>query len=360
MNTRKLFFTPGPSALYFTVEEHLRTGLRKQIPSISHRSKEFSQIYQQLDEGLRQLVNLPEDYRIFFTSSATEIWERLLQSCVRKSTLHLVNGAFSHRFFHIAGQLGYEPVAVEVPAGEAVRMEQLSKGMEPELIGVTHNETSTGVQQPIGDLEKLRELFPSSLLTVDAVSSFPVVQLPFETIDSVYFSVQKCFGLPAGLGVWLVNQRMVERAKQLAPTGRTSYHGIDSFLTNYLKFQTPSTPNVLSIYLLERVIADMLEKGLATIRRETRYKSAVLYHLLESKSQIKPFVTEKPWRSETVIAGETGAHTQQLIQELNGFGLVVGSGYGEFKSQHIRIANFPTHSKEQIEMLADQLDELVI
>lgn len=359
MTTRKIYFTPGPSALYFTVEDHIRQALLKQIPSISHRSKEFSQTYRHIDEGLRQLVNLPEDYRIFFTSSATEIWERLLQSCVQKNTLHLVNGAFSQRFFRIAGQLGYEADAKEVTAGEAVNVDQLSSKVEPELIGVTHNETSTGVQQPIDDLKKLRELFPSSLLTVDVVSSFPVVQLPFATIDSAYFSVQKCFGLPAGLGVWLVNERMVERARQLAPTGRTSYHGIDSFLSNYQKFQTPSTPNVLSIYLLGRVIADMIERGLDRIRMETRYKSAVLYHLLESKHQLKPFVTEKPWRSETVIVGDTGAQTQPLIQELYRSGLVVGSGYGEFKSQHIRIANFPTHSKEQIEMLVDKIGELV-
>ena len=359
MSVKKLYFTPGPSALYFTVEDHLRAALRKQIPSISHRGKEFSRIYQETEERLQQLVNLPDDYSLFFTASATEIWERMLQSVVQKRTLHLVNGAFSGRFFHIAKQLGYDAVDWKVSPGEAVIIDPSMENQEPELIAVTHNETSTGVQQPIKDLNVLRKLFPSSLLTVDVVSSFPVVDLPLELIDSAYFSVQKCFGLPAGLGVWLVNQRFIERATQMAPTGRTSYHGVDSFYSNYQKYQTPATPNVLGIYLLGQVIGDMLDKGLERIRMESKYKSSILYHLMESKEDIKPFVTEKSWRSETVVVGNTGTSTQSLIHTLGEKGLIVGTGYGAYKTQHIRIANFPTHSKEQVEMLVDQLDVLV-
>ena len=292
MNARKIFFTTGPSALYFTFEEHLRTALRKQIPSISHRSKEFSSIYQQTEEQLRALVGLPEDYRLFFTSSATEVWERMLQSTVTNNSLHLVNGAFSRRFYQISQKLGYQADLAEAPAGSVVAIDDIPLDAQPELIGVTHNETSTGAQQPLNDFADLRAKFPNALLTVDAVSSFPVVDLPFDKIDSFYFSVQKCFGLPAGLGGWLVNQRFIERAKQLAPTGRTSYHGVDSYLEKHRKYQTPATPNVLYIYLLGKVIGDMLEKGIDRIRMESKYKSAILYHLLESKQRIQPFVKE--------------------------------------------------------------------
>ncbi len=359
MSIKKLYFTPGPSALYFTVEDHIRTALKKQIPSISHRGKEFSRIYQETEERLQQLVNLPDDYCLFFTASATEIWERMLQSVVQKKTLHLVNGAFSKRFFQIAKQLDYDAVDWEAAPGEAVIIDPSMVNQDPELIAVTHNETSTGVQQPTKDLNELRKLFPSSLLTVDVVSSFPLVDLPFEHIDSAYFSIQKCFGLPAGLGVWLINQRFIERAGQMAPTGRTSYHGVDSLFSKYKKYQTPSTPNVLGIYLLGQVIGDMLDKGLDRIRMESKYKSAILYHLLESKEHINPFVTEKSWRSETVVVGSTGTHTQSVIHALRKKGLVIGEGYGDYRTKHIRIANFPTHSKEQVEMLVDQLDALV-
>ena len=359
MRKQKLYFTPGPSALYFTVEEHIRKALREQIPSISHRSKEFSSIYQETDEKLRQLVSLPDDYAIFFASSATEIWERLLQSLVTSSTLHLTNGAFSNRFYQVASKLAYSAQKIQAEPGGVVEISQLPADLNPELVGITHNETSTGAQQPLKDFQAIRDLYPESLIAVDAVSSFPVVNLPFDLVDSVYLSVQKCFGLPAGLGVWMVNQRSIDKAMALAPTGRSSYHGIDTYFPNYKKFQTPSTPNVLNIYLLGQVIGDMLEKGLDKIRMESKYKSAILYHLLESKQQIKPFVEAADCRSETVIVGESIDNTQSLLEQLNQRGMVVGSGYGEFKKSHLRIANFPTHSKEQVEMLVDTIDAIV-
>jgi phosphoserine aminotransferase len=359
MNHRKIYFTPGPSALYFTVEEHVRTALKRQIPSISHRGQEFSKIYQKTDQGLRELVGLPEDYCIFFTGSATEVWERMLQAAVKTDTLHLVNGAFSKRFSTVAAQLGYNGKSLVVPAGQVVTMDQLPDDYQPELVGVTHNETSTGASQPLDDLITIRNKYPDSLIAVDVVSSLPIVALPFDKVDSAYFSVQKCFGLPSGLGVWLVNKRFIEKSQQIGPTGRTSYHGIDSFLAKYQKHQTPATPNVLSIYLLGRVVQDMLEKGLDRIRMESRYKSALLYHFLESKSNLKPFVTEKSWRSETIIVAQTGIQTGSLVKSLAEKGLVVGRGYGDFKDQNLRIANFPTHSKEQIEMLVDVMDGLV-
>ncbi|GJM29241.1 MAG: aminotransferase [Cyclobacteriaceae bacterium] len=353
---RKIYFTPGPSALYFTVEEHLRTAFKNQIPSISHRGEEFSNIYRDTDKNLRELLSLPEDYCVFFTGSATEVWERMLQSSVRSESLHLVNGAFSRRFSNIAGQLDLNPRVVEVPPGQIVTVDQLPDNYEPELVGVTHNETSTGAMQPLEDIRAIREKYPEALIAVDVVSSLPVVPLPFDIVDSAYFSVQKCFGLPSGLGVWLVNNKFIEKARHI--TGRSSYHGIDSFLSNYRKYQTPATPNVLSIYLLGKVVGDMLEKGLDRIRMETRYKSAILYHLLESKVELTPFVEHQAWRSETIIVAK-GKQTGSLAEALAQKGLVVGRGYGEFKNDHIRIANFPTHSKEQIEMLADQIDGMV-
>lgn len=359
MPPQKLFFTPGPSALFYTVNEHIRTALREQIPSISHRGKAFSKVYQETDEALRDLLTLPDDYCIFFTGSATEIWERMLQAAVNHETMHLVNGAFSRRFSVIANQLGYNPTVVEVPEGQVVTMEQLPKDDSPELIGVTHNETSTGATHPLEDLQSLRSRYPDALIAVDVVSSIPLVNLPYDQIDSFYFSVQKCFGLPAGLGVWLVNKRFIDKAQNMAPTGRTSYHGIDSYLSKYQKFQTPETPNVLSIYLLGCVVRDMLEKGLQRIRMESKYKSALLYHFLESKPNAQPFVKNPSWRSETVIVSETLGITDTVRGQLLNKGLMVGDGYGKFKGQHLRIANFPTHSKEQIEMLVDQLEMLL-
>src|SRR5690349_4699717 len=97
-------FTPGPSQLYFTVSDHARQAFKEGIPSISHRSKTFEQISKQTTEGLRQLLNIPQDFHIFFTGSATEIWERIIQNLVEENSFHLVNGSFSKRFHEISNQ----------------------------------------------------------------------------------------------------------------------------------------------------------------------------------------------------------------------------------------------------------------
>jgi phosphoserine aminotransferase len=87
-------FTPGPSQLYFTVEDHARKAFRDGIPSLSHRSTAFEKISKQATDGLKELLELPQGYHILFTGSATEIWERSIQNLVAESSLHFVNGSF--------------------------------------------------------------------------------------------------------------------------------------------------------------------------------------------------------------------------------------------------------------------------
>jgi phosphoserine aminotransferase len=139
----KTNFTPGPSQLYFTIEDHMRTALREGIPSISHRSKQFESIYQEAVGGLRELLKLPANYHVYFTGSATEIWERILQNLVIDNSFHFVNGSFSKRFYEIGQQLGKHPVKAEVELGKGFGHNTEITGT-PELIAITQNETSTG------------------------------------------------------------------------------------------------------------------------------------------------------------------------------------------------------------------------
>src|SRR5690606_33069245 len=111
----KINFTPGPSQLYFTVEDHIRTAFKEGVPSLSHRSKQFEGYYKTAVEGLRELFNVPANFDIYFTGSATEIWERLIQNLVDEKTYHLVNGSFSKRFYETAKQLGKSAEKTEVP-----------------------------------------------------------------------------------------------------------------------------------------------------------------------------------------------------------------------------------------------------
>lgn len=356
----KVYFTPGPSELYFTAEAHTREAFKEKVPAISHRSKKFEEIYRSATENLRQLLNLPENYHIFFTGSATEIWERIFQNCVESHSSHLVNGSFSERFYETGLELGKSAEKFSAPYGKCVTFEEAEISTQSELIALTQNETSTGVAQPLEDIYKFRKKFPEKLIAVDVVSSLPYINMDYKLIDTAFFSVQKGFGLPAGLGVWLVNNRCMEKSANLLSNGNVigSYHSLPSLLSKGSKNQTPETPNVLGIYLLGKVCEDMLSKGIDQIRRETDYKAAVLYNAVEKNPALESFVTEEKYRSKTVIVANTSIPSQQIIKKLEEHGLTIGSGYGKFKESQIRIANFPTHSKEQTEKLADLLEAI--
>jgi len=349
-------FTPGPSQLYFTVEDHVRTAFRDGIPSLSHRSKQYEGIYKKAVDGLRELLGLPSNYAIVFTGSANEIWERIIQNLVEEKSFHLVNGSFSKRYFEIAQLLNKKPAKLEVPLGKGFDTVTIPAGTE--LLAITHNETSSGVSLPLDFIYQLGEQHPTALITVDAVSSLPFPDFDYTKLDSVFFSVQKGFGLPAGLGVWMINDKCIAKAEQLMSKGISigSYHSIPSLYSFAVKNQNPETPNVLGIYLLGQVVEDMLRRGIGTIRKETEYKAAILYQVLENHPLLKPFVQDVAFRSKTVVVADCGEHTESVTKLLQSKGMHPGDGYGSFKKSQLRFANFPTHSKEQFELLVDTLN----
>ncbi len=351
-------FTPGPSQLYYTVEDHVKKAFREGIPSVSHRSKKFEAIYRECSEGLRDLLGA-KDHRVLFTGSATEVWERIVENLVEEHSFHLVNGSFSKRFHETARQLGRSSSSVEVEPGFGFDTD-IEPPRETELIAVTHNETSTGVSTAPEVIYALRKRRPDALIAIDAVSSLPYPDFDYSQIDTIFFSVQKAFGMPAGLGVWLVNDRCLAKAESLLAKGRSigSYHSLPSLASHAEKNQTPETPNVLGIYVLNEVIKDFQRRGMQTLRRETEYKAAILYQALNAHAQLQPFVRKPEWQSKTVIVADCGENTSQVVAALAQKGMQPGDGYGPFKRTQLRFANFPTHSREQYELLVDTLAAL--
>src|SRR5579863_4185332 len=136
---KTVYFTPGPSALYPSVISHMKTGLRENIPSISHRSNYFQEIYRQTCTNLKKLLNIPEEFEIYFVASGTEAMERTIQNCVLLNSFHFVNGSFSKRFLTTALELNKKPLYAEVPLGKGFNFESINIPYNTELICVTHN-----------------------------------------------------------------------------------------------------------------------------------------------------------------------------------------------------------------------------
>jgi phosphoserine aminotransferase len=355
---KKIYFTPGPAATFPTFQTHIRGALEEQIPSISHRSQTFKKIYQECYEGLKELLHLPTETAVFFTGSATEIWERLIQNCVEKKSFHCINGAFSKKFFETATQLQKEASFVQVQEGNGFECSTIDIPNDTELIAFTHNETSTGVIMPTQDIHQIADKNKDKIIAIDMVSSAPYPNFDFNKIDTAFFSVQKSFGLPAGLGVWICNEKCLEKAQKLEKSKINvgSYHRLTQFFKYFKTFETPATPNVLNIYLLNKVVQDMLKMGIQNIRKETDEKAKKIYDFLENHQNLQPFVKEKKYRSATVIVAEVKNGTSTpIINRLKEKNLIVGTGYGNFKEKHLRIANFVGTSMEEIEILIDNL-----
>ena len=214
----------------------------------------------------------------------------------------------------------------------------------------------------INNIHKIKRLYPDKLIAVDIVSSVPYVNLDFSLLDLVFFSVQKGFGLPAGLGVLIIGPRALAKSESLAKKNYYigSYHSFIELSSYAQKNQTPETPNVLVIYLLNKVINDMLKIGINNIRKNTNTKAKILYNFLDKNEKFKPFVKDKLIRSNTVITAEVKNGSRDIVKKLKRKGFIVGNGYGIYKDKHIRIANFPSHSIKSVKELIKQLSRLSI
>ncbi len=355
----RIFFTVGPSQIYPTVEKHFDEAFEKDVPSISHRGKEFKEYYKNTSDNLRTLLNIPNTHHIFFTGSSVESMERILENTVETHSFHLITGAFSKKFYQFAEQLGKKPSQYELPTGEKIDFSKIPMPKEAEIICITQNDTSNGIALPMKDIYALKKQHKDKLIAMDVVSSVPYVEIDFSQIDMAFFSVQKGFGIPAGLGLLIVNDKALAKTQALLDKGMSvgCFRNFVELLQKEKNYQTHETPNVLLIYVLGKVCEDMRKKGIITIREETEEKAALLYSFFEKSKVYEPLLSNPDYRSNTTIVINTKGETKKLLEFLSAKGFIVGSGYGENKENHIRIANFPAHTLEHTKKLLSLIKE---
>ena len=359
MSRTQVYFTAGPAELYPKFEEFLQEFVDLQIGSISHRSSQFKKIYQHTDEQLRILMNIPKENAIMFTGSASEIWEKLIFSTVEHESFHLVNGSFSDKFYQYAKALQKHATSFEKPLGQGFNYSEIIVPEFAELICTTQNETSTGVQMREADIHKLKRSHQDKIMAVDMVSSAPIPNLDFSVVDTAFFSVQKSFGMPAGLGVWIANEKCLAKSLKLKDKGLSlgAHHDLPTLWKNAKEYQNPSTPNVMGIFLLGKIAEDMNKIGIEKIRKETDEKAKRLYKFFENRAGYSLSVGESDLRSRTVAVINTEKPSSELINHLNQKNMIVGSGYGSSKDFQIRISNFIANSSEQIDNLLKEIEK---
>lgn len=350
---KKIYFTVGPSQIFPTVPKHLLRAIKHDIPSLSHRGAEFKEIFKNTTGGLKKLLNIPADFQIFFVSSALECMERIIQGTCQKTSFHIITGSFGKAWANYAKDLGKNAITFIVDNKDPVKISNIEVPKEAEIICITQNDTSTGFWIPISEIVKLKKKYQEKLLAIDVVSSVPYVDIDFKYVDIAFFSVQKGFGLPAGLGVLIVNPKVLQKTQQLLDQKKMigSYHSLKNLSEKAMIFQTPETPNVLNIYLLNQVLQDMLKTGIGKIRKATEVKANTLYSFFENHQEFEAFIKHRQFRSPTTIVIDVKGQSETIRKRLAKKGFVLGAGYGDNKVNHLRIANFPAHQLKDIKSM---------
>ncbi|MFC6997662.1 aminotransferase class V-fold PLP-dependent enzyme [Rufibacter roseus] len=333
-----LNFYPGPSKVYPEVRDYLVMAYDEGILSIPHRSDRFVQMMRDLVGLLRKKLNIPQDYYIFFTSSATECWEIIAQSLTPNKSMHVYNGAFGEKWLEYAKKLRPDSYGQSFELNDAIDAPLLPVEDHTDVICVTQNETSNGTQVNMQTLLKLQNQHKDPLLAIDATSSMAGLNLKFIRADIWFASVQKCFGLPAGMAVMVCSPRTMQRAKAL--NDKKHYNSLVYFYEKMLNYQTGHTPNVLNLYLMRQVLdRKPLIKQVDQMLVE---RAQDLYAFFEEFTDVQLLVENPEVRSHTVIALKGPA---KLIQEIKRNaatqGIALGNGYGNWAKDTFRIANFP-------------------
>lgn len=349
-----LSFYPGPAKVYPQVSQYMQEAMQEGILSLNHRSPAFMSLCEATIENCREKLAIPANYTLFFTSSATECWEIIAQSFLQEgdSVLHYYRGAFGEKWADYTEKLcDYASKQVRIFRHE----DATSLPTNPTLACFTPNETSNGTAINDSALRKLIKEISPAFVACDVTSSLGGVQLPFKLGDIWFASVQKCLGLPAGMAICIMSPRAVKRAYEIGENAR--YNSLTNILDNIQKFQTPYTPNILGIYLLNKVmqqVAPIAEVD-AMIRRRAKDWYAFL-------AQYKKYSTHGNFtRSPTVLCVESKpAKIHHLKTEMQNRHIVLGNGYAKGKDNSFRIANFPAITEEEIAVCKANLANLLV
>ncbi|WP_245986128.1 aminotransferase class V-fold PLP-dependent enzyme [Marinoscillum furvescens] len=342
-------FYPGPSRVYSHITEYIYEAYMDGVMSANHRSELFMDLMVKTKSTLSEKLCIPEGYELVFTSSATECWEIIAQSLTQKGSQHFYNGSFGEKWASYSSAL-VPTTNVHFGINEVLPTGDVSEDVD--VLCVTHNETSNATIVRQESLQMLREENLGKLIAVDATSSLGGVKLDFTLADVWYASVQKCLGLPAGMGVMILSPKAQEVAYNIGEGNR--YNSLVRILDNAKKHQTVYTPNVLSIYLLMRT--QKASKGIDYIAEKLSRRLVQYEELISSKAGVSHLVENEAVRSSTVLALKVD-DPEVLKSQAEEYGIILGNGYGPWKPSTIRIANFPAIKSREVEKLIGFLDK---
>jgi aspartate aminotransferase-like enzyme len=349
-----MLFIPGP------VDVSPDVAAKMSEPMVGHRSKEYAELHSSIIPKLKKALYTKN--RVFISATSSTGWmEAAILNCVGSVSLHVVNGAFSERWYKISMACGRQAEKIDIEWGSAARLgdvEDVVKSGNFDALFVTHSETSTGALTP---LEGFGELCRDNdmLFCVDAVSSAGGIKIETDKlgIDVLVTGTQKCFAVAPGLAMTVVSDAALERSKEMP--GKGYYFDYQVYLKRDEKNNTPSTPPIPQIAALDYQLDKILNKeGLEN--RFNRHSKLAGYTRDWARENWEMF-TEDWCSSDTVscIKNSRGYDLNVLKSKLAEAGYEFSNGYGKLKGECFRVAHMGDRQLPELKVYLETIDEIV-
>ncbi|EHM10037.1 serine-pyruvate aminotransferase/archaeal aspartate aminotransferase [Thermanaerovibrio velox DSM 12556] len=350
----RMLLTPGPVEVPFDVS------IRGSMRMISHRGPEFSSLYSDLLHQLSRLFEV-EEPPIPIPGSGTGALDALCGNLISPGdrVISISCGFFGERFREIASRCGASLEIIDVPWGESLEVHHLLEALErfpnARAILLTHNETSTGVLNPVEDLAGSVPK-DGPLILLDAVSSAGAMPCLPERwgIDGVAASSQKGLMAPPGVGLVWLSKRAWSRAQEV----RCPSYSMD--LKLYKKNltdapETPYTPPVSLYAQLLKGVEIILSSGKEEWWKSRARISRALCAAVEAMG-LDLLVKSPNRRSPGLTAIKMPPNLANGVRSsLKGMGLQVAGGQGGLKDSLIRIAHYTDMDWPEVCMIIGSL-----
>jgi len=352
----KKLFIPGPVEVRDDVLQKMAT------PMIGHRTKDASALQRRITEKM-QKVMYTGNMILLSTSSGSGLMEGAVRCCTVKRAAVFSVGAFGDRWFKMAESNGVPADLISSEPGKPTTPEMVDKALSTgkyDLITITHNETSTGIMNPVEEIAEVMKKYPEVVWCMDAVSSLGGTKIEVDRlgVDICITSTQKCLGLPPGMALCSFSEKAAAAASKVKFRG-TYLDLLD--LYNYIlkkDYQYPSTPSLSHMFALDYQLDRILEEGLEN--RFARHLEMALIVRAWAKENFELFPDERyASNTLTTIKNTRNISVSDLNKKLGEEGWMISNGYGDLRDVTFRIAHMADATTDEIKALLKLIDRFI-
>lgn len=301
MENRIYNFSAGPAVLPEEVlleaqkDLFALPGVGMSILEISHRSKTYDAIHQEAKEGLKKLLNIPDDYAILFLQGGASLQFSMVPLNLmppKNKADYILTGSWSKKAMKEAKRVGTVNVAATTEEGEGDKkyFKRIPKQSELKLdpdaayVHFTSNNTIFGTEwsaEPeVGNVP----------LVCDASSDILSKPIDIKKYGLIYAGAQKNMG-PSGVTLVIIRKDLLERSQD-------SLHTMLNYKIHAENDSLYNTPNTFGIYIIKLVTKWLLGLGgLEEMYKINKKKAQLLYDCIDQSGGFYKGHAEKDSRS---------------------------------------------------------------